>query len=122
MINIFFSHSSADAQNVDRAQKFFEGGGQIKAWNFRKDSKYLQEIPQNVTAAIQNADYFFILWSNAVAKKKAWVEREFLIADEIEKDLINAGDNDAFIRIVLLDDTPLPMEMRGKRNIRFTQD
>jgi len=122
MIKIFFSHGTTDSNKIDGAEKFFMLGGQIKVWNFRKHSNYLSEIPQNVADSINNSDYFFLFWSSSVANKIAWIEHEFLLADEIEKELRNHGDKNAFIRIILLDDTPLPDEMRGKRYIKFTQD
>src|SRR5258708_24239337 len=102
------------------AQKFFEQNNNMKVWNYREDSNYLKEPGSDISSAIQKVDYFFLFWSAETEKKVAWVEYEFRLADEREKNLRNAGDTQAFIRIFLLDDTPLPPEMRGKRNIKFT--
>lgn len=122
MINIFFSYTSADRQKVEQAQKFFEADGQIVIWDFQRDSNYLREIPQNVFQALHDADYFFLFWSENASKNSAWITREFNVADEIEKELHNAGDRNSFVSIIKLNDAvDLPSEMKGRRFIVFNQ-
>lgn len=122
MIRIFLSYSGQDSLRVKGVERFFEQGGQIKCWNFEHNSNYLRDIPSDIATAVEESDYFFLFWSSSVANRIAWVENEYLIANEIEKNLRNTGKLNAFIRIILLDNTPLPREMGGKRNIRFTEN
>ncbi|GEM_PF-4478107 len=121
-INVFFSYSRYDQQKVESLKKYFEKDGKFNVWMYSRDSNFLQPIPTNIAERLYEADYFLLFWSTSVFERPAGVMDEFYKADEREKNLINTGDKNSFIGIVLLDDTQLFPELMGRRNIEFEEN
>lgn len=74
MSRFFISHNSADKDYARRLAAALEVHG-VQVWFDEWDIKVGESIPEAVSAGLDNADQFVLLWS-ANAAKSAWVAAE----------------------------------------------
>jgi hypothetical protein len=110
MSHIFISHSSKDNAFAQSLADHLAGDG-FDTWvdimNLRADDRW----PQKLEEAIQSCPALLVIMSRA-ARSSEWVERETLMAMELEKRLF----------VVLVEDVPLPLHLVNRQYIDCRQD